>query len=550
MSGENPLFAQHATHTGHEKLGQVLDSMGLDYEPTHGRYDKPERSYIIHNPTVEQMQQLGKQFGQESVVHSQNGQPRLIYTNGPNEGLATQPPDPAQHYSIHTQQPEDYYTAIPGPHGEPYGWFTYNLDFKNPLQPVNPQAQQPAPALKHEVMVGPVEAAYRLAKGVVEEYHAVLLDLRMRELAKAQPGEQVAPHQEPGVHEPSGAPHVEPGVHEKPAQVAKKSESTMAKSSSVSNLLKAQVAASNKANGGQVKTAKAETNAVKTARANGGSIKVLGKDEIPANKANGGQVTTAKAEMVASNKTNGGQVTTAKAEMVPSNKTNGGQTTLGKDEFKPTNRFTQKLAGVREANAKDKALGKDELDGASKLCKGCGGKLSPVQAALAKGHERCAKCLKSAIEKGEWKPRAGKDLTPSKSGHGGDPKALKKEAAKMSTPKAPKPPQAAGAAPTLHKAFMLGTAGKQNLERQMGPTPTGTPSQGPAPKAQPKPPSEYDAAAFRPASPGAAGAPSGLELDAPKKFAYGTSGAAPAMPKPQAVAKPASPIAGLSGIRR
>jgi hypothetical protein len=78
---------------------------------------------------------------------------------------------------------------------------------------------------------------------------------------------------------------------------------------------------------------------------------------------------------------------------------------------------------------------------------------------------------------------------------------------------------------------------------------TGLPAAG---KVQPKSPAEYDAAAFRPATPGAAGAPSGLELDtAPKTFAPGASTKPPVVggmaAKP--VSKQGSPIARLTGIR-
>jgi hypothetical protein len=52
----------------------------------------------------------------------------------------------------------------------------------------------------------------------------------------------------------------------------------------------------------------------------------------------------------------------------------------------------------------------------------------------------------------------------------------------------------------------------------------------PAGKAKPKNPAEYDAAAFRPASPGAAGAPSGLELAGPQKHAAGFKPTVPPMP--------------------
>ena len=83
---------------------------------------------------------------------------------------------------------------------------------------------------------------------------------------------------------------------------------------------------------------------------------------------------------------------------------------------------------------------------------------------------------------------------------------------------------------------------------------TGLPAAG---KVQPKSPAEYDAAAFRPASPGAAGAPSGLELDTkPKSFAPGFKPTAPpagvggpGMAPPPLPKKQGTPIPKMTGIR-
>jgi len=135
MSGEKPLF-QPQLHGGHEALGQALQRMGLRFDETQGKYKEPERSYIIYNPTVEQMKHLGKLFGQESVVHSENGQHKLIYTNGPDEGKynPAQSQNPVEHFE---QPPEDFYTAIPY-----HGYARINFDFNqtHPLEPVQPAA--------------------------------------------------------------------------------------------------------------------------------------------------------------------------------------------------------------------------------------------------------------------------------------------------------------------------------------------------------------------------------------------------------------------------
>lgn len=150
MSGEKPLF-QPQVEGGHEELGRQLQAMGLHAEPTSGRYKEPERSYIIHNPSLEQMQQLGKLFGQESVVHSQNGQHRLVYVNGEHEGKfhPAEAQNPIEHFE---QPPPDFYTSIPG-----QGHVRINFDFNqtHPLNPINKREYTPD------------EAAY-LLKGAVE----------------------------------------------------------------------------------------------------------------------------------------------------------------------------------------------------------------------------------------------------------------------------------------------------------------------------------------------------------------------------------------------
>jgi hypothetical protein len=153
MSGEKPLF-QPQVQGGHEALGGALTQMGLHFEPTSGKYKEPERSYIIHNPTLEQMQQLGKMFGQESIVHSQNGQHRLVYTNGEHENKyhAAQHQTPVEHFE---QPPPDFYTTIPG-----HGHMRINFDW-NQMHPLDP-------IQKAERELTPAQAAH-LAKNAVAQ---------------------------------------------------------------------------------------------------------------------------------------------------------------------------------------------------------------------------------------------------------------------------------------------------------------------------------------------------------------------------------------------
>ncbi len=139
MSGDNPLFPEGATGSGHAQLGQHLASMGLQAEDTRGSYGAPEKSYIIHAPTREQMYGLGKAFGQESVVFSSGGHHELLYTNGPHDGKF-HPSFPQ--YSFHAKEPfPDYYTVLPG-RGYLRLYFDQDRLETAPLKPA-----QPAPAL-------------------------------------------------------------------------------------------------------------------------------------------------------------------------------------------------------------------------------------------------------------------------------------------------------------------------------------------------------------------------------------------------------------------
>lgn len=135
MSGEKPMH-QAGVDATHENLTTELRRLGLHFEETHGRYEQPERSVIVHAPTRDQMFALGKRFGQDSVVYSRGGQHELLYTNGPHEGKSrlVAPGAPAiEHFG---EAPPDYYTHLPG-----RGYFRINFDWDR-----DPQHQGPAPA--------------------------------------------------------------------------------------------------------------------------------------------------------------------------------------------------------------------------------------------------------------------------------------------------------------------------------------------------------------------------------------------------------------------
>ena len=107
ISGENPHWPAQAS--GHEEMGKHLAHMGLQAEPVEGRYGQPERSWLVYKPTREQMYQLGKTFGQDSVLYTHGGNHELLYTNGPKAGKF----HPGTGHEFFQEAPEDYYTKVP-----------------------------------------------------------------------------------------------------------------------------------------------------------------------------------------------------------------------------------------------------------------------------------------------------------------------------------------------------------------------------------------------------------------------------------------------------
>jgi hypothetical protein len=85
----------------------------------------PSAPYIVLNPSLEQMKDLGKPFGQESVIFSKGPEDhKVVYTNGAHVGkyrpyLGT--------HDFHDTEPEDAYTYFPG-----HGFLSLHFDWKNP----------------------------------------------------------------------------------------------------------------------------------------------------------------------------------------------------------------------------------------------------------------------------------------------------------------------------------------------------------------------------------------------------------------------------------
>lgn len=129
MSGQKPRYpvTQHGENAALEK---ELALRGLQYERVKGRYGGgDEDSYVIHRPTQELMRDLGKRYGQESVIYSKDRNHQLIYTNGANEGQYH--PATTPDVVVHNQPQQDYYTVLPTGHHA-----TLQFNF-NQLRPVS-----------------------------------------------------------------------------------------------------------------------------------------------------------------------------------------------------------------------------------------------------------------------------------------------------------------------------------------------------------------------------------------------------------------------------
>lgn len=146
LSADAPKFTP--TLEGHEHLLRVLKDMGLDHVQTHGRYDgKPERSVIVKNPSREQMQSLGRTFGQESVVYSEGRDHKLLFVNGPDSGKTVGTKLDGDPIDFFSEPPKDNYTHLPG-----HGYFRINFDFGQ--SPESGAVQPMVKGLRKDLMPG------------------------------------------------------------------------------------------------------------------------------------------------------------------------------------------------------------------------------------------------------------------------------------------------------------------------------------------------------------------------------------------------------------
>lgn len=108
-----------------EEVVQHLNSTGENAEIVHGQYGGvPEKSIMVSNPkNMKGITDLATGLGQDSLLHSKNGQHELHFLNGDNKG---------QHYkgsgsTVHPLQPEDNWTKLHTVDGPKF--VQHNIDF-------------------------------------------------------------------------------------------------------------------------------------------------------------------------------------------------------------------------------------------------------------------------------------------------------------------------------------------------------------------------------------------------------------------------------------
>jgi GGDEF domain-containing protein len=138
MSADDPMHPQAVqVPGGNAALETELKRRGLRYDKITGKYQEEgpkENSFIIHDVDAPTMMDLGRRYGQDSVVHTHAGSHKLIYTNGDKAGMY----HPGEGHMIHATEPRMFYSTLVH-NGKPTH-FTLNLDFEHmhPMPGVSP----------------------------------------------------------------------------------------------------------------------------------------------------------------------------------------------------------------------------------------------------------------------------------------------------------------------------------------------------------------------------------------------------------------------------
>lgn len=132
MTAENPrgMETDKEQNVGlMQDFSKFLDSKGLQYVAIGGKYGNPENSYILINPTMLDMVEFGKQYGQASVIFAQkmrritsDDSPaihfRFDYIQTEPDGLDKPKFDPQEYYVVESQDmimktdEDDFYSKL------------------------------------------------------------------------------------------------------------------------------------------------------------------------------------------------------------------------------------------------------------------------------------------------------------------------------------------------------------------------------------------------------------------------------------------------------
>ena len=132
MTAENPRGMDTDKQQNVELMqnfSKFLDNKGLQYVAIGGKYGNPENSYIIINPTMLDMVEFGKQYGQASVIYAQkmrritmDDSPavhfRFDYIQTEPDGLDKPKFDPQEYYVVESQDmivqtdTDDFYSKL------------------------------------------------------------------------------------------------------------------------------------------------------------------------------------------------------------------------------------------------------------------------------------------------------------------------------------------------------------------------------------------------------------------------------------------------------
>jgi ADP-ribose pyrophosphatase YjhB (NUDIX family) len=128
-AGRNPANAEDRGLTDdqvkerYKRLEQDLKDKGYKYTKVKGHYGGEEESFLVQHADPKEMNELGKKYNQDSVIHSDKGENKLHFTTGENA-------DKHHKGKGYEEVPDakDYYSVINTSDGQQKK-FSLNLDF-------------------------------------------------------------------------------------------------------------------------------------------------------------------------------------------------------------------------------------------------------------------------------------------------------------------------------------------------------------------------------------------------------------------------------------